>query len=105
MIMKNAALSLLTCLICTLTTTNILAANVSKGREVYDKNCQICHGANGKGVVPDAPDFSFGEELIKPDIELFNAISLGKGMSPAYRGILSEEEIFDVISYLRMLQR
>lgn len=105
MIMKNAALSLLTCLIYTLTTADILAADVSKGREVYAIYCQVCHGADGKGVVPDAPDFSFGDKLIQMDTVLFNAISSGKGMSPAYRGVLSEQEIFDVISYLRTLQR
>jgi mono/diheme cytochrome c family protein len=95
----------MTCLICVLNATPVLAADIYKGREVYTINCQVCHGADGRGVVPDTPDFSFGDSLIKPDVVLFNAISSGKGMSPAFRGVLSEEEIFNVISYLRTLQR
>ena len=98
-------LKVLVCLAFILNTTYVIAADINKGREVYAINCQVCHGTDGRGVVPDAPDFSFGEELIKPDIELFNAISSGKGMNPAFRGILSEQEIFNVISYLRTLQR
>ncbi len=103
--MKNTTLLLMTCLICALNTTDISAADTSKGREIYATNCQFCHGSDGRGVMPDTPDFSFGDKLIRPDIELFNSISLGKGMSPAFRGILSEQEIFNVISYLRTLQR
>lgn len=96
---------LLILLVCTLSTADILAADINKGRETYNINCQICHGADGSGVVADAPNFSFGDKLIKPDIELFRSINSGKGMSPAFRGVLSEEEIFNVISYLRTLQR
>ena len=93
------------CLICSLNTMDSLAADFNKGREIYATNCQVCHGVDGRGVVADAPNFSFGDDLIKPDIELFNAISSGKGMSPAFRGVLSEQDIFNVISYLRTLQR
>ena len=105
LIMKNTTSLLAACLVCVLSTSHGLAADINKGREVYATNCQVCHGTNGRGVVPDAPDFSFGDRLIKPDIELFNSISSGKGMSPAYRGVLSEQEIFNVISYLRTFQR
>ena len=89
---------LLILLVCTLSTADILAADINKGRETYKINWQICHGADGSGVVADAPNFSFGDKLIKSDIELFKSINSGKGMSPAFRGVLSEQEIFNVIS-------
>jgi mono/diheme cytochrome c family protein len=103
--MKRTILLFIGYLICVLNTSYGLAADFNKGREVYAINCQFCHGADGRGVVADTPNFTFGDSLIQPDIVLFNSISSGKGMSPAFRGVLSEEEIFDVISYLRTLQR
>ena len=80
------------------------AADIKEGSRIYASNCEICHAANGQGAVPDAPDFRYGDSLIKPDKQLFNSISSGKGMMPAFRGLLSEQEILDVISYLRTLQ-
>ena len=105
MIRRNTGSLFMAFLICVLNTMDILAADFNKGHEIYTQNCEICHGVDGRGVVAGTPNFSFGDNLIKPDIELFNSISLGKGMSPAYRGVLNEEDIFNVISYLRTLQR
>lgn len=33
------------------------ATNLS-GEDIYDQTCIACHGANGKGTVPGAPDFT-----------------------------------------------
>lgn len=28
------------------------------GKKIYDQTCVACHGANGNGTIPGAPDFS-----------------------------------------------
>jgi len=53
--------------------------------------------------MPGVPDFSQGDTLLQSDLELLNSIQDGKNMMPAYRGILSNMEILDVIAYLRTL--
>ena len=79
------------------------AADPGKGSSIYSKNCTSCHDASGGGVMPGVPDFSQGDTLFRSDLELLNSIQEGKSMMPAYRGILSNMEILDVIAYLRTL--
>ncbi len=81
------------------------AADIYKGREVYEMHCQTCHGIDGSSIEPGTPDFSRGESLFAPDSELVRQLRDGGGMKPAYRGMLSDEELRDVIAYVRTLQR
>lgn len=84
---------------------SLFAADNFKGAEVYQRNCESCHGVDGRGVVPNSPNFKFGQGLWFPDQQLFAVISSGKGIMPGYRGMLSEQDILNVISYLRTMQR
>ena len=77
------------------------AGDVFKGADVYREHCRGCHGASGRGEVGNTPDFTMGEGLLQPDTALMQAINVGKGVMPGYRGVLSDEEILDVISYIR----
>jgi len=81
----------------------VLAADPSAGSRIYIKHCQDCHGADGKPVFPGAPDFSRGEKLLQPDADLLNAIKNGTGIMPAYQGLYTDEELLDVVAYLRTL--
>ena len=67
--------------------------------------CAGCHGVDGNSMEPGMPDFSSGDTLFLPDAELFAQIREGKGVMPAYRGMLLDSEIRDVIAYLRSLQK
>ena len=81
------------------------AADPLRGGKSYQSHCINCHGANGAGEIPNIPDFSRGESLLQSDNALLETIKSGKGMMPAYRGIFSDDEIRDVIAYLRILRR
>ncbi|HHH36941.1 MAG TPA: cytochrome c [Gammaproteobacteria bacterium] len=81
------------------------AANMEKGRQIYVRHCQQCHGARGQGQIPGAPDFARGERLLQPDVRLAESIRNGKGVMPAYRALLKDEDLLDVIAYLRTLRR
>jgi cytochrome c6 len=75
------------------------------GKGIYDQHCTSCHGADGRGImVGTTGDKSFtagSTILVKPDGELKTFIRNGKGIMPAYRGILTEEQILDVIAHIR----
>jgi len=81
------------------------AADPLQGAKSYQSNCINCHGANGAGEIPNAPDFSRGERLLQPDNVLMETIKSGKGMMPAYRGMFTDDEILDLIAYIRTLRR
>ena len=79
------------------------ASDINKGRTAYKKHCAICHGANGQPSMAGAADFSRGEGLMKSDRDLVKRIEKGNRACPAYRGILSQQEILNVIAYTRTL--
>lgn len=81
------------------------AADVFNGRQVYEMHCQTCHGENGESMMPGIPNFAFGDGLFQSDPDLLASIREGKNMMPAYRGIIEDNEMLDVIAYLRSLQR
>jgi cytochrome c6 len=49
------------------------------------------------------PDFDRPGAVLQSDRSLLTRIQAGKRACPAYRGILREQEIFDVIAYIRSL--
>ena len=81
------------------------AADYFSGKQVYSRHCVGCHGVDGAGEAAGAPDFRYGTRLLQPDRDLFQTIAQGRGGMPAFRGILSEEEMLDVIAYMRTLRR
>ena len=80
---------------------NVFAGDPFLGAQVYNEHCVVCHGANGKGVIASTPDFLQTNFLAKPDFELKSFIKAGRGIMPAYQGILKDHEILDVIAYIR----
>jgi cytochrome c6 len=76
-----------------------------QGRIHYETYCRNCHGEDGRGVVAGAPDFSRGQALMKPDAALASGLKSAKGGMPAFQGILREQQLLDVVAYLRTLQR
>src|SRR3569832_1934519 len=81
-----------------------LAADPKHGGEIYGEQCINCHGQRGKHNMPGVPDFSRGERHKQTDFEQNKTNNHGKGMMPAYQGLLSEKDIFDVVAYLRTLR-
>ncbi len=81
------------------------------GREVYVNICMLCHGIDGKGVrgtqlVPSPADLTSLAVQSRLDGALFRRIHDGKsntGMG-AWKQALSDEEIWDVLAYVRTLR-
>lgn len=77
------------------------AGDVFKGQELYGRHCAGCHGASGEGEMPGLPNFARADKLIKTDRQLADVIRSGNGVMPSFNGRLTEEEIFDIVSYIR----
>jgi cytochrome c6 len=77
------------------------ASDPNKGAGIYKIQCASCHGVSGTSVMIGAPNFAQGDALMSPDSTLLISIQNGKAAMPAYRGVLSDQDILDVIAYLR----
>jgi mono/diheme cytochrome c family protein len=57
--------------------TSMSSSGIS-GKQVYERNCLACHGANGKGSIPGVPDFNAKNgRLSKSDSALLSSIITG----------------------------
>ena len=79
------------------------SASSSEGQKVYQQHCLMCHGAQGISTMASAPSFKRGEGLFNSDMSLLQRIQTGKNACPAYVGRLKNQQIYDVIAYLRTL--
>lgn len=82
-----------------------VSAGVGEGQELYDAYCQVCHGGLGEGQTMGKPLTDSVANRLE-DRELLAVITEGRsgtGMA-AWGGSFSEEEIFDIASYVRTLQ-
>lgn len=74
---------------------------VTKGSEVYAKNCTTCHMENGAGI-PGAFPALTGSKVVNGDIlAQANLILNGKNAMPAFGKQLSASELAAVISFTR----
>ncbi len=74
---------------------------VANGKAVYEKNCAVCHQANGGGLPPAFPALTGGKITTGP-IEGHLAIILnGKNVMPSWKALLNDVEIASVIAYER----
>jgi mono/diheme cytochrome c family protein len=82
-----------------------LPADKEKGKEVYAKGCQSCHGEKGEAkpgiakMFPTIRPLGSKEVLSKTDDELVKYILKPTGKMPPAK--LSNAEAADVIAYLR----
>jgi len=103
-IISILALRLYVSIFISLATFNAYAGDIDNGKKIYTRHCVTCHGIDGVSAMPDAPNFAYSEKLLRPDDFILVSIKEGKNAMPAYRGLLEDQEILDVITYLRMLE-
>jgi cytochrome c5 len=87
---------------------NVLyAGEYDKGKALYEENCTMCHGANGKGDGPAAAslsappkDFNRPEFWKQKNVDQLIAkqVKNGKGEMPAFP--LSDDEIKAIIDFM-----
>ncbi|HEX2056269.1 MAG TPA: cytochrome c [Nitrospiraceae bacterium] len=89
-------------------------ASLDRGKMIYQSRCLECHGPEGRGDGEKAPFLSprpgslvSAATSAKSDRELLRTIQNGKPRTamPAWKDILTEEEIREVLEYVRSLVR
>ena len=78
-------------------------------RATYEKNCKLCHGANGEGgpvkledgTKLKVPSLREGHALHHPDSDYTKQITKGGDGMPAFGEKLKPEEINGLISFIR----
>jgi mono/diheme cytochrome c family protein len=90
----------------------VLSADPDKGRPMYEKYCLLCHGPEGRGdgpvglhAKPPAANFHSPESKKKSDAALLQLIQQGhpETAMASWKGALSDEQINDIIAYIRKL--
>jgi mono/diheme cytochrome c family protein len=101
------------------TTAAPTGGDVEAGRAIYGRACAACHGETGRGDGPSAASFASKPSDLTdgrlmnglPDEFLVNIVLNGgpaEGLSPAmppFRGHLSDEQVQQVVAYVRTLAR
>ena len=98
---------------------NLAPAQVARGHAIYDKRCAECHGVGGKGLpgdwrirdaegkFPPPPLDDSAHAWHHPTAVLLEVIRegspQGQGNMPAWKGKLSEQEMQDVVVYIKSL--
>lgn len=88
--------------------------DLTRGKAVYERHCQSCHGVTGYGDGPAAAslrvppaNFQRFRSFLKSDDELLRTIEHGVVFSPmhSWRGELTDGEMQDVVAYIRVLSQ
>jgi mono/diheme cytochrome c family protein len=91
------------------------AVDLSEGKKLYKTNCTTCHGDTGLGDGPAASALDPKPQPLahtvagESDAYLFWRISTGgsaepfKSAMPAWKTVLNEQQIWQLIAYLRKL--
>ncbi len=85
------------------------AAAQDDAAALYKSKCQACHGPDGKGDTAagkklGTKDFHSPEVAKMSDQELFNITKNGKDKMPKYEGKLTDDQIKELIKYIRSLK-
>jgi mono/diheme cytochrome c family protein len=87
-------------------------AGTKTGMDLYTKNCASCHGKAGLGdgvkarALKDFPgDFSKAAFQGQTDGDLFFKTKMGRGEMPKYEGKLADNDIWNIVNYMRTLKK
>ncbi|MCF6348139.1 MAG: cytochrome c [Flavobacteriaceae bacterium] len=85
--------------------------SVKRGAKIFKTRCMICHGAQGKGdgiggkaLTPKPQNLTLKMVKSQTDGEIFWKITNGRNDMIKWRPILSEEQRWDVVNYVRTLK-
>ena len=87
-------------------------ASTQAGQALYMKTCAACHGRTGLGDGPKSKslktvptDFTKAASQNQSDGEHFYKTKNGRGDMPKYEGKLSDDDIWNIVNYIRTLKK
>jgi cytochrome c6 len=94
--------TLLACSLIAICSSPVMAQDAAA---TYKAKCAMCHGPEGKGGKMGTRDFASADVKAESDAQLTEIITKGKGKMPAYGEKLKENEIKDLVTYIRGLAK
>jgi mono/diheme cytochrome c family protein len=91
--------------------TEVTPGSLANGKRLFEIHCSACHGMSGHGagpiskLYPEAPDLRFESIKRRSDGFIFGTLTLGGRAMPAMHEGLTPAERWDVIHYVRQIQR
>jgi|WetSurMetagenome_2_1015567.scaffolds.fasta_scaffold297612_2 mono/diheme cytochrome c family protein len=87
-------------------------ASNKAGMALYTKNCASCHGKTGLGdgvkarMLRDFPgDFSAAGYQDQTDGDQFYKTKSGKGEMPKYEGKFADDDIWNIVNFMRTFKK
>jgi mono/diheme cytochrome c family protein len=87
-------------------------ASTKAGLALFVRTCAACHGKTGLGNGPKAKslkttptNFSTAEFQNQTDGEHFYKTKTGKGDMPKYEGKMSDDDIWNIVNYMRTFKK
>lgn len=83
---------------------------IAHGKGVYEKNCAVCHQANGQGLPPAFPPLTGSKIVAGPNFDADGKLLVdshldrvwnGKNVMPAWKATLNDIDIAAVVTYER----
>ncbi|MFZ3200291.1 MAG: c-type cytochrome [Candidatus Acidiferrales bacterium] len=80
------------------------------GAALFKSKCASCHGPDGKGDIPVGKalklrDLGSEEVQKQTDAQLTEVTANGKGNMPAYKGKLTDDQIKELVLFIRSLRK
>ena len=76
--------------------------SVNSGKVLFEQNCTKCHGIDGTKGKFGAKNL---QKSILTDDQYLRTIQKGKGLMPSWEKKLTNDQITDIISYIKTLKK
>ena len=74
--------------------------------DLFKSKCAMCHGPDGKGKMAGTKDLGSAEVQKASDADLTATITNGKPPKmPSYKGKLTDDQIKDLVKYVRTFKK
>lgn len=86
------------------------AADLARGKQVFDTMCAVCHGPGGAGDgriigrFPNPPSLLADKTRQYPDGRVYHVIARGQGLMPSYAAQVQHVDRWRLVLYVRSLQ-
>ncbi len=79
-------------------------ANAQSGADTFKAKCAMCHGADGSKTTMGSKPLNGADVQKMSAADLTAIVENGKGKMPAYKGKLTDDQVKDVVTYVKTLK-
>lgn len=80
------------------------AIDLARGQRLYNLHCASCHGITGIPIMPETPNLAMRDGMNQPDVVIMQSLKMGKRNKPPFFGRLNDQELLDILQYVRTMR-